>query len=456
MLNKIKEFVQRNSLFEGCGHIVLGLSGGADSVCLLYILNALSEEYGYEITAIHVHHGIRGSEADRDAEFCRKLCEKMNIRYEIRYVNIPEVVEATGESTEEAGRRIRYEIFEEEAAKLEKCKIAVAHHANDRVETILFNLIRGTGLKGLHGIRASRDNIIRPLLGCTRDEIEKYLSEIRAPFCIDSTNLCNDYTRNKLRNNIIPAMEEINCAAVKNISALSDRAEELEDFVNSVVEMKYQECVVAEPDGILLSKIEKEHPFIAKNIIMRAIEAVAGRLKDITDAHINAVYELLGKNAGSYIDVKYGVIAKREVDGIFVFKKAEKNFEQKEVKISSLIPLENGKFIKISEILSKNDVKISNQLYTKYFDYDKINFNLQIRTRKDGDYLVVDREGHKKTINRYFIDEKIPGRIRDELLLLADGSHIIWVIGYRISEAYKITKDTVNVLCVEYGGTEHA
>ena len=456
MLNKIREFAQKNRLFDGCGHIVLGLSGGADSVCLLYVLKELSKEHGYGITAIHVHHGIRGAEADRDADFCLKLCQKLGVEAVIKYADIPSIIKETCESCEEAGRRIRYEIFNEEASRWENCKIAVAHHANDRAETILFNIVRGTGIKGLHGIRAVRDNIIRPLLCCNRREIEAYLSGLNLDYCNDSTNFCNDYTRNKFRNIILPCMEEINSAAVKNISALGDKIEELENFVNEITDMKYTQCAIKEYDGILLKGIEKESPFIAKNLIIRAIEELAGRLKDISDAHISAVYELCDKNPGFFTDIKYGLIARRDVDGIFLCHKNSAEKIEIDVEIPSLMELNNNKFIKFSKILCENEVKISNQVYTKFFDYDKINFNLQIRTRKDGDYLVVDREGHKKTINRYFIDEKIPGRIRDELLLLADGSHIIWVIGYRISEAYKITKDTVNVLCVEYGGTEHA
>lgn len=455
MLNKIREFAQKNRLFDGCGHVVLGLSGGADSVCLLYVLKELSKEYGYGITAIHVHHGIRGAEADRDADFCLKLCQRLGVEAIVRYADIPSIIRKTGESCEEAGRRIRYEIFNEEASKRENCKIAVAHHANDRAETILFNIVRGTGIKGLRGIRAVRDNIIRPLLCCNRGEIEAYLSGLNLDFCSDSTNFSNDYTRNKFRNIILSCMEEVNSAAVKNISALGDKIEELENFVNEITDLKYMQCALIGHGGILLKGIERESPFIAKNLIIRAIEELACGLKDISEAHINAVYELCDKNSGFFTDIKYGLMARRDVDGIFIYHKNSVPKIEIDVEIPSVMELNHNKFIKFSKILCKNEAKISNQVYTKFFDYDKINFNLQIRNRREGDYLVVDKEGHQKTINRYFIDEKIPGRMRDELLLLADGSHIIWVIGYRISEAYKVTKDTVNVLCVEYGGTEH-
>lgn len=455
MVNKIREYIQKNRLLEGCGHVVLGLSGGADSVCLLTILDRLKKEFGYEISALHVHHGIRGKEADSDVGFCTELCHKLGVEFLVKYVDIPAIAKETGESLEEAGRRIRYDFFAEQAQKWKDCKIAVAHHGNDRAETILFNLIRGTGIKGLRGISAIRDNVIRPLLCVERREIEDFLTKEGVSYCSDSTNACNDYARNKIRNVVFPCLEEINSATVKNIGAMADKVEELSDFIAGATELAYSKCAKEETRGVTLYGLDKEHRYIAKNLIIRGIYNVTGKLKDITETHISNIYELLFKTPGAMVDIKYGVFARIDTDGLFIGHKRDLNNFEIEIETPSDITMEGGRNISFRKILWNNNKKIINQVYTKYFDYDKIRFGLQLRTRKDGDFLVVDKEGHRKKLNQFFIDQKIPGRKRDEILLLADGNHILWIIGYRISEAYKVTEDTKNVLQVECGGFEN-
>ena len=455
ILKKVIDFADEYGMFEKCGHVITGLSGGADSVCLFDILFRISKKYGFSMEAVHVHHGIRGKEADADMNFCRQLCQKYGVSYFEKMYDVPQISKENKEGEEETGRRLRYELFNERAAEHGNARIAVAHHKNDRAETILFNIVRGTGIKGLHGILPVRDRIVRPLLCLTKAEILEYVRVCGLDFCEDCTNDNNDYSRNRLRNLVMPQLEIINSSAVENICALSEKSEELEQFIEETVNEKIRKCLKEEDGGILVTGLEKEKRFIAKNIIISAVFRLCGRLKDITDAHISSVYELVFMEPGALVNIKYGITVRKETDGLYFFNTQEKYFFEKPVEIPSSFSLPDGKFIKFRKVLWDESKKIPNGVYTKCFDYDRIRNTLQIRNRRDGDYLVIDKEGHTKKLNQFFIDEKIPVRLRDRIFLLADGNHIIWVIGYRISEEYKITESTENAFLAsleeEYG-----
>lgn len=453
MVNKIIKFVNEYGMLDKCGQVIVGLSGGADSVCLFRVLLELREKYNFSIKAIHVHHGIRKEEADRDMEFCKSLCAQNQVDFICKKYDVPTLSKELSMTEEEAGRYLRYKAFDEEAANYENVKIAVAHHSNDRAETVIFNMIRGTGIKGMVGIRPVRDNIIRPLLCCTKEEILKYLEDINQPFCEDSTNKEDEYTRNNIRHNILPLLSEINEGAVKNICAMASKNMEAWDYLEDVFDRKYHEYATMEVNGILLSGIEKEPPFVRKNLIIKAILDITKKLKDITTIHIEDIEALLWKNPGSRSNIKYGISAIRESDGIFFTREMEKTDFDFDVSIPSEIQLENeGIKVSFRKILAFDKENFTKEVYTKSFDYDKIQFGLQLRNRRDGDYFVADKEGHKKKLNQYFIDEKFPGRRRDCVPLLADGSHIMWVIGGRISEAYKVDAGTKNILIVEVSG----
>ena len=234
IIDKIYRYIEQNNMLTDCERVVVGLSGGADSVCLLMVLKGYIERRRLqtELCAVHVNHGIR-QEAGDDEEFARALCERMGVEFMAYHIDAAGLAKQLGMSVEEAGRKERYRIFNE-ACKGRNARIAVAHHMNDQAETVLMNLSRGTSLKGIGGIRPVRDNIIRPLLSVTRAEVEEVLKGLNQPYVTDATNLCNDYTRNSLRNVVIPYMtEKVNAHTVENIA---DAAEELQknfDFIEA-------------------------------------------------------------------------------------------------------------------------------------------------------------------------------------------------------------------------------
>ena len=214
----VEKFIRKYNMLQSGDCVIAGVSGGADSVCMLLILHELSESMGFSVRAVHLNHMIRGDEADRDEAFVAELCDRINVPLKSFRRNVPEIAAEEGLSSEEAGRKIRYQLFEEAADDAQKefkrVRIAVAHNRDDLAETVIFNMARGSSLKGLTGIRPVRDDIIRPILFAGRNEIEDYLAEKGESYCTDSTNLGDDYSRNRIRHVIIPALKELNAGAV--------------------------------------------------------------------------------------------------------------------------------------------------------------------------------------------------------------------------------------------------
>lgn len=500
---KVLSFMKKNHMTDRGDSVLAAVSGGADSVCLLLLLREMAAELGIKVFAFHMNHGIRGAEADRDERFVMELCERLNIPLTVAHEKVEEYAAERGLSGEEAGRILRYHHLGETAEKYQCAKIAVAHHEDDDAETVLLNLFRGSGLAGLSGIRPVRENIIRPLLCVSRKEIEGYLNEQELSWCEDSTNKENDYTRNKIRNELLPwVTENINSRAAEHILAVSEFAAQADAYFEMEAEKILEESCskrreegkqpnsknageadgkesgtgqsskVAENEMKMCTKINTDifdpQPEILKTyIVRRMILNAAGKAKDITERHIRSVMDLSGPGGGHTVDLPYGLKAVRgyETLGIVQNKnpsqmsgsdqKQERKpvFENKinpETDMDEILDL-GGTHIRLHAVHRKKEPEIPKNQYTKWFDYDKIKGTLSVRTRRTGDYLILP-SGGSKTIARYMIDEKIPKEKREKILLLAEGSHVLWVVGFRISEYYKIEEHTENILQVTCDG----
>jgi len=472
MKDKVRQYIKKQQLISKGDRILAGVSGGADSVCLLYLLDAYKRELGFELYVVHVNHGLRGKDADEDEAYVQKLCHKLGLHFHAYHEQVSELAAQEGMSLEEAGRKARYEAFLKECREYGCNKIAVAHHMNDTAETVLFHLVRGSGLKGLAGIpprrRLNQDiEIIRPLLGVKRKEIEAYLTEHKIPFCVDATNLTEDYSRNKLRNRVIPYLEqELNSEAAAHIAKTAEYISEMNDYVNEMVERMFQ-LYVKEESGLTLScQTAAEHAVIRKALIRRIIEKMLPEgLKNITSVHIEKVDQLLNSVVGKKLNLPGGLtVRKRYEDLLFSCSNENRNtIEQKASEITLNIHqpseydlIEIGKTLRVSVIDYKKNAAIPKNAYTKWFDYDKIKNTVLVRTRQTGDYLCIREDGGSKKLKDYFIDRKIPKEERDSILLLADGSHIMWVLGDRISEAYKVSAATKKILVISLiGGKDH-
>ena len=504
--HRVRETMEQYHMLEPGDRVIAAVSGGADSVCLLALLCAWREPRGISIRALHVHHGLRGEEADRDADFVRSLCEGLHVPCHILKVDVRGLAAEKGMSEEEAGRFLRYEALEKEAldwegedrasggrsgldedwadgdwahgdsadggladggsadggpadggpadggpvvggaagSSLSPVKIAVAHHSGDQVETILHNLFRGSGLFGMKGIVYRRGRIIRPLLDVDRDCILKWLADHDLPYVQDSTNDTLHYTRNRIRNQLLPEIEQyVNRGAAGNILRLGRLAAQADEYLESQAAAWIKAHVRKNPGAYIPAEAFLLEPEILRSyVVMSLLKELGGASRDLGLVHVSQVMELAGRAVGKQVDLPYGLSAIREYEGIWMGRgdpAAEEEWGD--------LPI-----VDMEVFSRKKGMEFPKNVYTKWFDCDKIKGTPVVRTRRPGDFIVLSDNNHK-ALNRFMIDEKIPRQMRDKIPLLADGSHVMWIIGYRISEYYKIGPDTVRVLQAEAGQT---
>ncbi len=458
MLNKVISYIEQNELIARKDKVVIGISGGADSVCLFFVFLELREKYDLELFAVHVHHGIRGLEADKDEQFVRELVKKENIPYFLIWKDVKKLAKELKTTEEETGRMVRYEAFYEILKQVGGTKIAVAHNQNDCAETVLFQLFRGSGLKGMGGISPKRGEIIRPLLAVGRNEIEQYLLKKGQSYCIDKTNLEQEYTRNKIRLSILPiAEQEVNEKTVEHIARTAQYMRELEHYIRKNVEFAFKK-IVLEKNGqyfMEISAFEMEDIVIKRELIKCILMKLAKATKDIEAKHIEKVLGLTKHQTGKKLNLPYRIIVKKEYEFLVFFIDGKDKKQEKQDFYYELIPNRTyrieEKGLEITLQLEKMQLKhqeIQQNTCVKWFDYDRIDKSMCIRGRRPGDYLQINKEGGKRKLKDYFIDKKIPREQRNKIPLLADGSHIIWILGDRISEKYKVTETTKNILKV--------
>lgn len=473
--NRVLKYCIRHEMFQEGDSVVLGVSGGADSVCLLFVLLALQKEFQLKLHVVHVNHGIR-PDAGADAAYVEKLCRDLEIPFYLIEKNIPQKAAEWGVSEEEAGRRVRYEAFEGILAKQKADKIAVAHNAGDRAETMLFHLFRGTGVTGLCSIRPVRERIVRPLLCLEREEIEDYLEARQIAWRHDSTNDSDDYTRNKIRHHILNyAEKEIVSGCVGNMTRTADILAETENYIEEQINAAVQVCVRAGASGkekaflVDCERYLQLHSLIQKRLLLRLLKELSPMHKDIGAVHVEDIHSLFEKPGNRSIHLPYGIRGSRQYGQILLTQGKEDRQEpisQVCIEPCALakeewhLGLENGgeislRLIKCGES-GINCKDIPQNQYTKWFDYDKIKECLVFRTRQKGDYLSIKGPGgiqHKK-VKDYMIDKKLLPKDRQRLPLLAEGSHVLWLVGYRISEYYKVDENTKNILQVCYRNGE--
>ena len=575
LTEKILFYMKRYHMIPENKNIVVGLSGGADSVCLLYVLVALRKKLGLQLCAVHVHHGLRGVEADADEAYVRDICRAWDVPLKAIRIEAAALAKQWGIGCEEAGRRARYEIFEECLQEMGGCHgaIAVAHHRDDCAETLLFHMFRGTGLDGMAGIRPVRKTewesmIIRPLLETGKTEIESFLQEKGISWRIDSTNTGEDYTRNRIRNRVLPyAEKEICSGAGAHLAKEAQLLAETADFVRSCTRQALERCRVEagalktnvcgrdRVEHVGRRKVNAEHTkydkqtiiklniellqqediFLQKQCVRECLLEI-GTGRDLTAAHIEAVWHLVGTDCQSGRKLRIPA-CQLEVERQFrllVFRRLERQqdalpeqqdalpeqqdalpeqqdalpeqqdalpeqrFDQgRQVGLQTAelpLPEHSGelhvpgmgvvsvRYLQRDEPTAgekntaagekntaageKNTAageesgaavgaflkNIPQKKYTKWLDYDKIIQSVVFRTRRSGDYLTIDDNFSKKSLKKYMIEEKIPANERNSMMVLADGNHIIWVPGGRISTYYRVTEQTrviLEVTCME-------
>lgn len=473
-MQKMEMLCEERSLIEAGDHVIVGVSGGADSICLFLGLEQLRKKISFTMSVVHVEHGVRGEESKKDQRFVEEFCMKHNTPCSVYEYNVPELAKASNMSIEEMGRFLRYASFEKEKLKIEaergildeKMKIAVAHHMDDNVETMLFHMCRGTGIRGLIGMYPIRNEIIRPLLRMNKKEILEELEKQGQEFCVDETNCLNDYSRNKIRNEIVPKLNEINDRAVEHMAMLQKDMAEIADYLQDQTERLMLQAVRKEGD-IFAFEVEylDDLPDYMKGMAMiELMEMASNNRSNLSREHAMSLVRLAEGEVGKELFLPYGMKARKSYQELLLIPEgAEERTERIqpiEIDIHALedfqekrIKLPNGWLVLKKLVFDREEFpleEIPKSDYTKWIDYDTIKNTIWIRNRLSGDYIQTTADGHGKKVKDYFIDSKIPQQKRDEIVMVAEESNVLWMVGYRFSERYKVSKHTRRVLQITY------
>lgn len=462
MLKKVTNYINENKLLEKKDKVLVALSGGPDSVCLLHILYKLKDIFNIELGAIHINHMLRGEESDKDEKYIGELCEKLGINYYVKRIDIEYIAKQTGVSLEVAGRNERYNAFEKVKKEHEYTKIAIAHNANDQAETILMRMMRGTGLEGLVGIKASREGgIIRPILCLNREEIEKYCEDSDLRPRIDASNYERVYSRNKVRLDILPYMKEnFNSDIIDTLNRMAILLQRDNEFIEEYSKKSYEKyCKTINGELIIYNKLFKEEKeSIITRVIIRAFKNMSNSHQNFEMKHIYEVINLVNKGTGKKINLTNKIVAENTYGNI-ILRKNKDNYQEC-VKVKENINILRDNIPEKIEFnnyniyfeLYKNETKVefSKNSLIKLFDYDKIKEKIIVRHRKEGDRMIpLGMSGNKK-IKDIFINAKIPKEERDLTPILCFDEKISWVVGLKTSQEFKVTKDTKTILRIAF------
>lgn len=421
--------IEKFALLDGCKTVTVALSGGADSMALLNVMLHIADKHGITVKAAHLNHMIRGDEALRDEEFVKRQCEALGVELFCERADVPKAARELGISTELAARRIRYDFLE----RISEGAVATAHTASDNLETVLFNLTRGTAIDGLCGIPPKRGIFIRPLIYCTRADIEAYCEKNSVPYVTDSTNLSDEYTRNRLRHRVTPFLRELNPSVEDTVLRMCEALSEASDFISLEAERFLTDYV---KDGRLnATALATLHPSVAKKVIVLFVKAQAPHIT-LEGVHIAAVLSALGKTCKISLPGNFSAcISPREIT----------------VK-SNTVQNTGAVVVNITEsenIFFKSTKKINSLLLNNLLDCDKIVGKSVVRTRQSGDSIRLKGRGCTKTLNRLFSEEHIPAEKRDSIPVIADEKGIIWVYGFGAAQRCAVTEKTKQALIVE-------
>jgi len=457
LIDKVRNIIRENNMFNHGDKVVVAVSGGPDSICLLHLLYTLKEELGISLVAAHVNHCLRGEEADKDEAYVRDFCKNINIKCYVKRVDVNKISKDKGMSSETAGREVRYNFFKEVLHNINGNKIALAHNANDQAETILMRIFRGTGLDGLIGIKAVRDDIyVRPIIDIQRKEIEDYCEKHDLRPRIDKTNLENIYTRNKIRLEMIPYIQKnFNPDIIESLNRLSHTIKIDSDYINGVALEKYKKFCRKEKEAIIIEeKVFREHEAVMTRVIRMALKEIVGDLYNFEKGHIYDIIDIQRGTTGKSIMLPNGVIALNDYGRVYMCIGKDKKEEKKELEYKLVLNSQNnlkdiGLRVSLNIINNKNEMNPKEDNLVKYFDYDKIVGDISLRFRRNGDrFTPLGMKGSKK-LKDLFIDLKISKEKRDNIPLIIFGDEIGWVVGYRISDKFKVENHSKTILKIK-------
>lgn len=440
-VNRIKEYIGSNKLLEDGAKVIVGLSGGADSTALLLVLLRL----GYRVHAVHCNFHLRGSESDRDRRFAEDLCNRLGVEFTVCDYDTRKFASDNGISIEMAARHLRYADFERIMTECGASAICIAHHRDDSVETVLLNLIRGTGIKGLTGIKPRNGYIIRPLLCVSRQEIEEWLKQVGQTYVTDSTNLETDYTRNKIRLQLLPLMRSINPSADESVISTAGHLQQAYEIYNSAV-ISLREQILSESNGTFVIDIAK----------LRSVPSVQGVLFEIlsplgfNDSQITDIALSIDSQPGTrFLSATHQLIKERNSFCVSAinntsFKPITANLEP-----GSEITLSDGSTLTVSAAPAGSTISTSPDVAT--FDASLLKEGrITVRLWQDGDWFIPFGMKGRKLVSDYLTDSKVSVKEREKQLVVTHGDEIIWVIGRRSDNRYRVSSRTGNQIILTF------
>lgn len=452
-INKVIQTIEKYNMLSLGDHILVGLSGGPDSVCLLFTLNQLKSMYSLKVSAIYIDHGLRPSDVPREIEFCKRLCDDLNVTFHSQSINVKEFAERERINLQEAARVLRYSTLDQVSIAIKANKIALGHNADDQAETLIMRLLRGAGPAGLSGIPPVRKKIIRPLIEVERAEIEEFLRINRLSFVIDSSNVNTKYLRNRIRHVLMPSIKKISPYATKIISRTADIIREENDYINVSVTKALMRLMSRKTDRtveLFCNPMEVLNVVILRRALRVAIDSVKD-LRGIDFEHIEKIIRLIKKGKpGDRIYLPKGVRAIKGYSTIIITSEPPQRLSTYRVDGPTQVYLkENSMHIDIKEVLIDDLQNYGNGKDIIYIDADKIKFPLTIRPRKEGDYFYPFGFGKRKKLQDFFVDEKIPRDERDLIPIIENEGNIVCIVGYRLDDRYKIDHNTKRCLQIK-------
>ena len=469
MLKTVRKTIENFGMLERGDHLLVAVSGGPDSVALLQALFRLSADYQLHLTAAHLNHGLRGDEAKSEQEFVRGLCAGMGITCICKTVDLQMLRKGSGKSLEEIGREERYRFLLAAAERCGARKIATGHHRDDQAETVLINLIRGSGLEGLKGIRPVRNGqIIRPLLQVRRGKILEFLNREGLAYAVDSSNLSPVFLRNKVRNELIPELAaRYNPKIVEGLCHMAEIVRGEDDYLQAVARQVLQQwgIVPGTAETLLpLAPFQELHEAIQRRIVKHLLEAVSPSGNGIGYRHIEAVLTILRSSSQRHttlhlprlicVDREGGVLSIRRVSG----RQVRRSLNEEKLASSYSHPVEVPGMVHLNvigrnirfEVIDKPGLEeMKNRPGVAFMDFERIAPPLILRNHRPGDRIEPLGMSGMKKVKSYFIDRKIPYLLRNAIPLLVDDRSVVWIAGERISDRVKVTERTKKVLKAE-------
>jgi tRNA(Ile)-lysidine synthase len=451
IIHKVSVTIKKYSMLLGKEKILVGLSGGPDSVFLLYVLNNLKDTFLLDLHAVYINHSLRPEETPGEIEFCKKLCERLSISFVTKVIDVKPYAKEHGLNKQDAARELRYKIFDEVSSDIRADRIAIGHTADDQLETFFIRFFRGSGPKGLSGIPPVRGNIIRPLIDTERREIEEFLNEQKINYIIDSSNLKKDYLRNRLRLSFIPEMKKINPHFAETVSRTMDILREEEHYFDIIVTKTLMKLITRKTDArieLFLSPMAAMDKVILRRVLRRAIDATKG-LRGMEFIHIESIIDLIKHGQqGNRLYLPKGLRVIKNYSTLVITSETPQKIETSTLNVPGEVVFKESRAVIRASLENKVDSYGDGKTMV-VFDADKTRTVLTVRSREKGDFFYPMGFGKKKKLQDYFVDEKVPRDERDSVPVVVSGNDIIWIAGYRGDERFKVSQETKRFLKLE-------